>query len=437
MSKSNEEIQAFLKHWGGDPSAAEKKQEDLIGRTLKIWQESAPAEEGESSKPSTYTSDTIDKAVQLAAPVTGWLGYKAAQKHFLPDKLYNAIRNLPEFKGQYETATKAYEKAIEAAQGAKAAHERYASGAALEEAIKALSGQAPDVSMPGSVTQLGNEPRLPNRWTAAESLTPSKMVASGVENYAGKFLPPEYTRNYPPLSMGHTQKELIPEFEAGMQKSGPLSGGLQSVEEASGLALSREDRAAVAERVRQEQVAAAERARQEQAALEMRRQAAIAQHQQEALQAQAKHEAAQAKATTLRNAMSDKGRLYNKAEDIVSSAKAAASPGELRMMETAKKMSPFMRGLGKLAMPAVVASIPYEGYEAAKALQRDQYMDALKHGAGAVGGALTLAPLAAAAGLMAPATAGTLAGAGALTGLGVLGSDVWDAVQNYLDTRSP
>jgi uncharacterized membrane protein YebE (DUF533 family) len=100
------------------------------------------------------------------------------------------------------------------------------------------------------------------------------------------------------------------------------------------------------------------------------------------------------------------------------------------------------RILSKIAMPAAVASIPYELSEANEARRRGEYMQMGKHLVGAGSGALTAAaPLALAIGAS-PALAAGLGTAGVVGGLGVLASDVPDIyrslkgkVEDYWNSR--
>lgn len=93
------------------------------------------------------------------------------------------------------------------------------------------------------------------------------------------------------------------------------------------------------------------------------------------------------------------------------------------------------RLIRKVATPALIASIPYEANEARKAYNENDYTGALKHGLGAASGALQLAPAGALALGLAPEMAGTAAVVGGLTGLGLLGHDVYEnypTIKNYV-----
>jgi hypothetical protein len=92
----------------------------------------------------------------------------------------------------------------------------------------------------------------------------------------------------------------------------------------------------------------------------------------------------------------------------------------------------------KLGIPAMAASIPYEGRQALEEYQKGNYGSALKHGAGALGGAAGLAGEGLMAAGLAPELGAGLATAGALTGLGVIGHDIYEnlpAISNFISGK--
>ena len=98
--------------------------------------------------------------------------------------------------------------------------------------------------------------------------------------------------------------------------------------------------------------------------------------------------------------------------------------------------------LGKLSVPAALASVPFEVQQAIASGKKawnsgdiNDWGETAKHSVGAVSGALSAAPYLAAAGLMAPEVGLGLGTAGVIGGLGVLATDVPHLYRKYIQGR--
>ena len=144
-----------------------------------------------------------------------------------------------------------------------------------------------------------------------------------------------------------------------------------------------------------------------------------------------------------KQALEDAAQKQSQRAATLNNRTSSMNPNLVRQAENLSSKGSMMgniidmggRLIRKVATPALVASIPYEVSEARKAYNENDYKNAIKHGLGAASGALQLAPAGALALGLAPEAAGTAAVVGGLTGLGLLGHDVYEnypKIKNYV-----
>lgn len=248
-----------------------------------------------------------------------------------------------------------------------------------------------------------------------------------ISNYQLKHIQPGFTPPEGGPAMGASasdvQQRLLPSQQRAMLRAESIMPGTQRIAEAGGLALTPEqikERAAMLEarnrsiELEKQKIHGKMEPQRAKAAAELTR-------------AQEAVDASEIALRDLQNRQAAQGqRLASQTSEL--------SPGMQRVAGAVGAESGIMpqiikagsRLLGKIAVPAAVASVPFEAQAAYDAAKRGEYLQALKHGVGAGSGALVgAAPLALALGA-APAVATVLGVAGTIGGLGVLASDVPD-----------
>ena len=269
--------------------------------------------------------------------------------------------------------------------------------------------------------------------TPDPTLTRVPEGGTAVGNYANKFVPPHEATNA--TSMSQVQNYLIPRNAEQAAETQRLFPGTILTKE-SPLALTPEAQSAKLAQMKAELILAQERADARATAVEEAKREANAKLEPQRAQAAADLSNAEKNANQSKIALQDlatrQNRLSSNLADVA--GKSGSTFGNVA------RISGDL--LGKLSVPAAVASVPFEVQQAIASGKKawnsgdiNDWGETAKHTVGAVSGALSAAPYLAAAGLMAPEVGLGLGTAGVIGGLGVLATDAPHLYRKYIQGR--
>ena len=265
------------------------------------------------------------------------------------------------------------------------------------------------------------------------TLTRVPEGGTAVGNYANKFVPPHEAIDA--TSMSQVQQDLIPRNAARASETQRLFPGTILTKE-SPLALTPEAQSAKLAQMKAELILAQERANARATAVAEAQREANAKLEPQRAQAANDLSIAEANANQSKTALQDlstrQNRLSSNLADVA--GKSGSTFGNVARIGGDL--------LGKLSVPAAVASVPFEVQQAIASGKKawnsgdiNDWGETAKHSVGAVSGALSAAPYLAAAGLMAPEVGLGLGTAGVIGGLGVLATDVPHLYRKYIQGR--
>ena len=402
------------------PQPKEEPKEDDQAKSRRSALVQASAEDSASSPQTTDSGMSFsDLAIPAAGAASGYAMKRINEATMLPSEVRNAAINLRNTNAHLDKASAIHNANAQELAEATLGHNTVHNNDFVESHID--PADLPEKAPPEPV-----------------KLEFSHEGGPGVENYEKKFVPIEFDKNAP--SMSNVQGVVIPANEAASIKTKELSPGTR-IEKETGLALDPDaQEAQLARKIEQKDAADAKAAADElQTKLAREKAQAKVQPYQDA--ATKRLNTAQAEFNKSQQLVDELTNRKNVISNNMTSKTSELKPGLSTTAENlASKGSKFSdaldlggRLLKKVATPALVASIPYEGHQAWEEAQKGNWTEAAKHGIGAAGGLAQLAPAAAAAGLMAPELAAGAAVVGGLAGLGVLGHDIYENRKAILD----
>jgi F0F1-type ATP synthase membrane subunit b/b' len=265
------------------------------------------------------------------------------------------------------------------------------------------------------------------------TLTRVPEGGTGVGNYAEKFVPPHEAMDA--TSMSQVQKDLIPRNAARASLTQRLAPGTILTKE-SPLALTPEAQKAKLAQMKAEQILAQERADARAKAVEEAKREAHAKLEPHRVQAAEDLSRAEAEANKSKIALKD---LATRQDRLSSNLADVAGRSGSKIGNIVRYGGDL---LGKLSVPAALASVPSEYQQAIESGKKawnsgdiKDWGETAKHTAGVASGALAAAPYLAAAGLLAPEVGAGLATTGAIGGLSILATEAPQLYRKYIQDR--
>jgi hypothetical protein len=407
------------------------KRADLIEESAKIASEQ---EKNNTSTPIT----SQDIAVAGGAGAGAYAANKLNARTMLSPEVRSSAINLRNSNQQLKAAQEAHAPNAFELEEAQRGHEYWNSPEAIEKHINPEDMPKPPIE-PEPTIEVKQKP----------------IGGEGSAHHAMKFGATETEALNAP-SMSYGQKVIVPKIEEGVAKAKQVGIGQPFAVEGSQLVVgnSPEAQKALKEHALELKKKELEAQNAPKKALTLEQEAYNAKMEELRAEAEKKiapHKEAAAKRLEeakqrfdeTKQALEDAAQKQSQRAATLNNRTSSMNPNLVRQAENLSSKGSMMgniidmggRLIRKVATPALVASIPYEVSEARKAYNENDYKNAIKHGLGAASGALQLAPAGALALGLAPEAAGTAAVVGGLTGLGLLGHDVYEnypRIKNYV-----
>ena len=337
-----------------------------------------------------------------SAPIVSKLGS-------LPPKPNPVQTNLNEVNQKLTNAQNIHDENMKILDEAKKHHEFLSSDAATESMMP--EHLRSNVTVEGAPSEFHLKPILEG--------------GEAPENYAYKHVPPHLAKDA--LSASHVQQTLIPKNVSQALKTQEVAEGTKLYKLPSGAIIALDPRAAGSvSNLLEEKSNISDSARKE-------AHAKLEPHRTQAAEDLAKAEAeANRSKTAVKDLATRQDRLSSNLADIAG--------------RNGSKIGNMVRYggdlLGKLSVPAALASVPYEYQQAVESGKKawesgnmKDWGETAKHTAGVASGALAAAPYLAAAGLLAPEVGAGLATTGAIGGLSILATEAPQFYRKYIQDR--
>ncbi len=388
-----------------EPAQAKGKRLSLFTDTAQETPSSQPEEQDNQRDD---TGNSIGMGVGTAA--SGYAGYKANKFSTLPSKFTNVQDNLNLVNKTLNELQDKHAQNLQNLNDAKAYHDYMHSDKAVNDY---LPEQYKNQSAP-----VMEEPKL----------TPKPAGGDATANYAKKFGATDFQASNNP-SMSAVQQQMIPENAKNITRMQAIEPNAIHVEE-SPLVLDPAAQRAKLAQMQAEQAANSQKISD----VEKAKLAVQSSIEKPRAEATANLVKAQSEANKSANALSDltarQARLSGKLADSASELPVGLQNAATNIGENSGKMANIARASGKIfnkvATPLTAAAIPYDVNQAYNDAKNGDVASTVKHGTGALAGLMSLAPAAAAAGMIAPPVGAALGAAGLVGGLALGAQDLYE-----------